>query len=143
MDIGRLAAALGMLLLVGSAVQGLGCDGSMDGGADSDSDTDTDGDADGDTDSSDGVDPVDSPYHDAGPYAVEELSTTGMSPTDVLLFRPTDTTSAPYPTVLFQVGANAVGTTYIDIHSKDLFWERAHVVRRRRRHIGSAHGVHQ
>lgn len=69
------------------------------------------------------IDPVNSPYYQSGTYTVESDSTEGMSPADVLIFRPDNADNGPYPTILFQLGANSIGTSIINRHSYDLYWE--------------------
>lgn len=67
------------------------------------------------------IDPLTSPYYGDGPYTVVMDSNMTASP-DILIFRPSSSEGGPYPTVLFQPGANS-GTAYITKHSYDLYWE--------------------
>lgn len=67
------------------------------------------------------INPLVSPYSQPGPYTVVMDSNMTTSP-DILIFRPSTSTNAPYPTVLFQPGANS-STTYITKHSYDIYWQ--------------------
>ncbi|PLX00909.1 MAG: hypothetical protein C0594_15050 [Marinilabiliales bacterium] len=68
------------------------------------------------------TDPLNSPYFTNGPENVIIDSIMTSTPEDVLIFRPDNSNNGPYPTVLFQPGANS-GTEYINKHSYDLYWE--------------------
>lgn len=68
------------------------------------------------------IDPLNSPYYQNGTYNVVMDSVMNSQPTDMLIFRPSTNTGGPYPTLLFQPGANGTGTSYINKHSYDLYW---------------------
>lgn len=68
------------------------------------------------------IDPRNSPYAGNGTYTVVMDSIMDVS-TDVLIFRPSNSLLGPFPTVLFQPGANGFGSSYINKHSYDLYWE--------------------
>ena len=67
------------------------------------------------------IDPLLSPYYNNGLYSVVMDSNMTTSP-DILIFRPSTSVGGPFPTVLFQPGANS-GTAYITKHSYDLYWQ--------------------
>ncbi|PKP18574.1 MAG: hypothetical protein CVU05_13270 [Bacteroidetes bacterium HGW-Bacteroidetes-21] len=67
------------------------------------------------------IDPLNSPYYGNGPYTVVMDSNMTTTP-DILVFRPSNSQNGPFPTVLFQPGANS-GTVYITKHSYDLYWQ--------------------
>jgi len=69
------------------------------------------------------IDPLLSPYYQNGPYSVVMDSDMTATPNDLLFFRPSNSTGGPYPTVLFQPGANGTGTSYINKHSYDIYWQ--------------------
>jgi hypothetical protein len=69
------------------------------------------------------INPLNSPYFSDGAYEVEMLEDFDADP-DLLIFKPVSDAGAPYPTVLFQPGANPMwGTSYIDKHSYDIYLE--------------------
>lgn len=68
------------------------------------------------------IDPLLSPYYNPGPYQVVMDSNMTTSP-DILIFRPSTPNDGPYPTVLFQPGANSFTSSYINKHSYDLYWQ--------------------
>ena len=45
------------------------------------------------------------------------------TPNDLLVLRPSSSACGPFPTVLFQPGANGTGTSYINKHSYDIYWQ--------------------
>lgn len=67
------------------------------------------------------IDPLLSPYYGQGPYTVVMDSNMTTSP-DILIFRPSSSNDGPFPTLLFQPGANS-GTAYITKHSYDIYWQ--------------------
>lgn len=69
------------------------------------------------------IDPLLSPYYQNGPYTVVMDSDMTATPNDLLFFRPSNTTGGPFPTILFQPGANGTGTSYINKHSYDIYWQ--------------------
>ncbi|NMC99807.1 MAG: hypothetical protein GYA62_08815, partial [Bacteroidales bacterium] len=69
------------------------------------------------------IDPLLSPYYQNGPYSVVMDSDMTATPNDLLFFRPSSSTGGPFPTVLFQPGANGTGTSYINKHSYDIYWQ--------------------
>ena len=68
------------------------------------------------------IDPLLSPYFTFGSYEVESFDDNTVSP-DVKIWRPLSTAGAPYPTILFQPGANGFFQNYIDKHSYDIYLE--------------------
>lgn len=68
------------------------------------------------------IDPLNSPYYGDGSYSVESMEIMDISP-DLLVWKPTNSNDGPYPTILFQPGANAAGADAIDKHSYDLYFE--------------------
>lgn len=68
------------------------------------------------------IDPLNSPYSQNGQYSVVMDSVMNSQPTDMLIFRPSSSTGGPFPTLLFQPGANGTGTSYINKHSYDIYW---------------------
>ncbi|NSW45343.1 MAG: T9SS type A sorting domain-containing protein [Bacteroidales bacterium] len=69
------------------------------------------------------IDPLLSPYYQNGPYSVVMDSDMTATPNDLLFFRPSNSTGGPFPTILFQPGANGTGTSYINKHSYDIYWQ--------------------
>ncbi len=68
------------------------------------------------------IDPLNSPYFDEGPYQTVSDSDTTHSPV-VYSFRPDTAMNAPYPVLIFQLGANGFGEDYIGPHSYDIYLE--------------------
>ena len=68
------------------------------------------------------IDPLTSPYYQTGSYEVEMLEDFNASP-DLLIWKPVSNQGPPYPTVLFQPGANGFGSSAIDKHSYDIYLE--------------------
>jgi hypothetical protein len=66
------------------------------------------------------INPTTSPFSQNGSYTVVMDSVMTTTP-DILIFRPS--TPGPYPTVLFQPGANPSGSNAINKHSYDLYWQ--------------------
>ena len=69
------------------------------------------------------INPLSSPYYQAGTYTVVMDSIMNASPNDVLIFRPSNSSGGPYATILFQPGANSIGSSYINKHSYDIYWQ--------------------
>ncbi|MBI5540986.1 MAG: T9SS type A sorting domain-containing protein [Bacteroidia bacterium] len=68
------------------------------------------------------IDPLLSPYYQNGTYSVVMDSVMNSQPTDMLIFKPSTNIGGPFPTILFQPGANGAGSSYINKHSYDLYW---------------------
>jgi len=68
------------------------------------------------------IDPLNSPYYGDGSYSVESMEIMDVSP-DLLVWKPTNSNDGPFPTILFQPGANAAGADAINKHSYDLYFE--------------------
>ena len=69
------------------------------------------------------INPTNSPYYQSGSYTVVMDSIMNATPNDVLIFRPSSPVGGPYATILFQPGANSIGSSYINKHSYDLYWQ--------------------
>ncbi len=69
------------------------------------------------------INPLLSPYYQDGPYTVAMDSDMTATPNDLLFFRPSTSAGGPFPTILFQPGANGTGTSYINKHSYDIYWQ--------------------
>jgi len=70
------------------------------------------------------VAPQNSPYATNNTLGFTAMdSVMGLQPADLLVFRPLTSIAGPYPTILFQPGANADPDTFINWHSYDLYAE--------------------
>ena len=70
------------------------------------------------------VAPQNSPYANNNPVGLTKMdSVMGATPANLLVFRPALSLGGPFPTILFQPGANAAPDTAINWHSYDLYAE--------------------
>ncbi|MEI7596383.1 MAG: alpha/beta hydrolase [Bacteroidota bacterium] len=68
------------------------------------------------------INPINSPYNGNGLYPVTMDSIMNTTPADVLIFKPSSNLLGPYPTILFQPGANSSTPGPINKHTYDLYW---------------------